>query len=295
MGLKHHTILFVPHDRSRFRKLRISSLQLTLASIAVLTLMAAGATTSWILWKARSGSGDVARIQQENEQLRQARQEAESSLERLTQRVESFEQRTRRLAIVAGLSGASAAQSGAGGRETAPLLPRSSEDLENRVGRLGQQLDLVEETLSSRRSKISATPAIVPVRGVLTSNYGVRRDPITGAFANHLAIDIAAMPGRPVVAAADGLVTESGRVSGGLGIAVYLSHGYGRMTRYGHLSAVNVKPGQTVRRGEVIGFVGNTGRATGYHLHYEVLEDGKPVDPLAFILNAAPQDQAGRS
>jgi len=300
MGLKHHTILFVPADRSRFRKWRISSLQLTLVCAAVVVLLAAGAVTGWVLLRAKSGGGDIARIQQENEQLRQAGLEAEASLERLTQRVEGFEQRTRHLAIVAGLSGASAAQSGAGGRETAPLAgasalaqkSRSPEELENRVGQLGQELDLVETTLSSRRRRISATPAIVPVRGVLTSNYGVRRDPITGSRANHLAIDLAAMPGRPVVAAADGLITEAGRVSGGLGVAVYVSHGYGLMTRYGHLSAVNVKPGQTVRRGEVIGFVGNTGRATGYHLHYEVLRDGKPVDPLAYILDAVPAERA---
>jgi murein DD-endopeptidase MepM/ murein hydrolase activator NlpD len=87
-----------------------------------------------------------------------------------------------------------------------------------------------------------------------------------------------------VLAAADGIVVQAER-NGRLGKAVYLSHGYGLTTRYGHLSRFNVTPGQRVKRGDTIGYVGNTGRATGYHLHYEVRLDGRPVNPLGYILD----------
>ena len=85
-------------------------------------------------------------------------------------------------------------------------------------------------------------------------------------------------------ASADGIVLVAGE-QGGLGKAVFLAHGYGLTTRYGHMSAITVRPGQRVKRGDVVGRVGSTGRSTGYHLHYEVRVDGDPVNPLAYILD----------
>ena len=84
---------------------------------------------------------------------------------------------------------------------------------------------------------------------------------------------------------ADGIVTKSGPQVGGLGIAVFLAHGYGLSTHYGHMSRINVKPGQHVKRGDVIGFVGNTGRSTGYHLHYEVWVHDQAQNPVHYILD----------
>ncbi|MCP4203364.1 MAG: M23 family metallopeptidase, partial [bacterium] len=130
------------------------------------------------------------------------------------------------------------------------------------------------------------TPAIEPVRGILTSGFGRRRDPVTGRPAAHQGIDIATAPGRTVQAPAEGIVVEAGRV-GGLGNAVYISHGYGVTTRYGHLSRIDVRPGQRVGRGDSIGRVGNSGKSTGYHLHYEVRIDGKAVNPIAYMLDRA--------
>ena len=87
-------------------------------------------------------------------------------------------------------------------------------------------------------------------------------------------------------ASADGVVIQAGEV-GGLGQAVFIAHGFGVTTRYGHMSRIEVRPGQRVKRGDVVGRVGNTGRSTGYHLHYEVRVDGDPVNPLAYILDDA--------
>ena len=125
---------------------------------------------------------------------------------------------------------------------------------------------------------------MAPARGILTSSFGYRRDPVHGGRAFHQGVDIAAAPGHPVKVPADGMVIRAGRI-GGLGKAVYVSHGYGLTTRYGHLAEISVEPGDEVQRGDVIGTVGSTGRSTGYHLHYEVRVDGKAVNPLAYILD----------
>ena len=156
-----------------------------------------------------------------------------------------------------------------------------------RADSLDRGLETVSVELADRLKLAAATPSISPVKGLLTSSYGYRNDPVTGQRALHRAIDISTSPGQPVKATADGVVLRARR-NGRLGNSVDLSHGHGVMTRYGHLDSYNVEPGQRVRRGDVIGFVGNTGRTTGFHLHYEVRVDGQPVNPLTYILDKRP-------
>ena len=110
-------------------------------------------------------------------------------------------------------------------------------------------------------------------------------DPFTGEPGTHNAIDISSAVGQPVRAPADGIVVKS-EWANGYGNVVYISHGYGYSTRYGHLSTFSVHPGDHVKRGDVIGHVGSTGRSTGPHLHYEVRLNNAPVNPLEYILNA---------
>lgn len=125
-------------------------------------------------------------------------------------------------------------------------------------------------------------PSLWPVHGLVTSGFGIRESPYGGGRAMHTGLDIQAPYGMPVLATADGEVTFSGRdlEYGGL---VILDHGRDTDTMYAHLSAVYVREGQLVRRGTPIGAVGNTGRATGVHLHYEVRVHGSPVDPTAYL------------
>lgn len=125
-----------------------------------------------------------------------------------------------------------------------------------------------------------AMPSQLPLRGAsLTSSFGMRRHPLLGGFRAHGGVDLAAPTGTPIVAPSDGVVgTADWR--GGYGLAVTLEHGGGVQTRYGHMSRLNVAPGQRVRKGEVIGFVGSTGRSTGPHLHYELRVNGQAVNPL---------------
>ncbi|MGZ3742994.1 MAG: M23 family metallopeptidase [Pseudobdellovibrionaceae bacterium] len=140
------------------------------------------------------------------------------------------------------------------------------------------------ESLSERQSLINATPNIKPARGWLTSRFGYRISPFTSKAAMHAGLDIAAAPGSPVYAPADGVVSYAG-YDQGYGKLVSIDHGYGVSTRFGHTSQIYVQVGQKVSKWDVIAAVGNTGRSTGPHLHYEVRINGTPVDPINFILD----------
>ena len=289
MGLRYHTVILVPHARARFRKWRVSNLQvgLALSSLALLTLTAAFST--WSFLTTTVDRREVEQVRGENQELRQVNQTFETSIRELQQQLSAYDERTRRLAIVAGLDATTeGTEAGIGGSGTgaAPGDPRDwLAAVAARTELLDGSLDRIAAKLEERSRWISSTPAVAPVRGILTSGFGFRRDPITGRREGHSAIDIAASPGKAVQAPADAIVTRAGAVGGGLGNGVFLAHGFGVTTRYGHLSRVAVSAGQRVRRGDVIGYVGNTGRSTGYHLHYEVLVDGQPVNPLGYILD----------
>lgn len=125
----------------------------------------------------------------------------------------------------------------------------------------------------------AVVPAAMPLFGSwVSSRFGRRFNPVTGMWGNHRGIDLAAPYGTPVAATADGVVAHSGWL-GSYGIIVVLRHGSGIETRYAHLSAVAVTPGTTVRQGQVIGYVGSTGRSTGPHLHYEIRRGDQAIDP----------------
>jgi murein DD-endopeptidase MepM/ murein hydrolase activator NlpD len=126
------------------------------------------------------------------------------------------------------------------------------------------------------------------VDGIITASRGWRRDPFTGQPEFHSGLDISARVGAPIHAPADGVVSDLG-YNAGFGNTIVLSHGYGYLTRYAHMHNFAVTLGQSVRRGDVIGYVGTTGRSTGPHLHYEVLVNNEPVNPRNFILEEARQ------
>ena len=143
-----------------------------------------------------------------------------------------------------------------------------------------QELD---DFFKNQKSFLSSTPSIWPTRGWVTSSFGFRKSPFTGLREKHEGWDIAARNGAPVRATADGVVVVEGREYG-YGNLVEVDHGYGIVTRYGHNSKHLVKVGDRVKRGQVVSLVGNTGRSTGPHLHYEILLNGVPVSPKNYIL-----------
>jgi murein DD-endopeptidase MepM/ murein hydrolase activator NlpD len=150
------------------------------------------------------------------------------------------------------------------------------------LGTMASRLDIMRTGVERRQALAAATPSIWPVSGWLTSRYGNRRDPFTGGADFHPGLDLSADYGQPVRATADGTVAMAER-SGSYGNLVEINHGYGIVTRYGHLSGFKAAAGQQVHRGDVIGFVGSTGRSTSAHLHYEILLNGKLTDPLRLL------------
>lgn len=162
---------------------------------------------------------------------------------------------------------------------------------ESTFGLLRELLQGIESRLSSVRSDVekrdalaAATPSIWPAHGWLSSTVGNRRDPITGGPDFHPGLDISADYGSPVYATADGTV-QGAEAQSGYGNLVVLDHGYGLETRYGHLSRFKVRTGEKVKRGDVLGYVGSTGRSTAPHLHYEVRVNGRLLNPLQLLLN----------
>jgi len=130
--------------------------------------------------------------------------------------------------------------------------------------------------------RLAQAPNLWPVQGIVTGSFGERIDPFNGEGAFHSGVDISSLYGTPVIAPADGIVTAA-EVMGGYGRLIELNHGRGISTRYGHLSGFAVLPGEHVRRGDVIGYVGLTGRSTGPHLHYEVRINDTPVNPQKYL------------
>ncbi len=141
-----------------------------------------------------------------------------------------------------------------------------------------QSQEDVRNLLNDQVSLSRATPKGWPTKGWLTSYFGMRKSPFTGRRVMHEGLDIAANIGTPVVATADGIVARTS-YSSGYGKMVVIDHGYGYRTVFGHNSRILVKPGQHIKRGDVIAKVGNTGRSTGSHLHYELRLNGVPIDP----------------
>jgi len=147
---------------------------------------------------------------------------------------------------------------------------------------LESRLRFVRRDVERREALANATPSIWPTHGWLTGTFGGRSDPFSGEPAFHQGIDISTDKGQPVLATADGSV-ESASYTGEYGNLVVLKHGFGLSTRYGHLSGYAVNPGQQVKRGDVVGYVGSTGRSTGAHLHYEILANGQLLNPLQLL------------
>jgi len=138
--------------------------------------------------------------------------------------------------------------------------------------------------LEEKRNLLASTPSIRPVSGWVTSKFGYRKSPFTGKRDFHSGLDISNRTGTKVVATANGRVTYAARKKF-IGNRIVIDHGYGLNTLYGHLKKILVKEGQMVKRGDVIGLLGNTGKSTGPHVHYEVQLNGTPVNPYNYFLN----------
>ena len=285
--MKQHTIIFVPHAHAKFRKWRLSTLQVGLIAgcLGLITLSGLVATTLYL--QSNFDRSQLDRIEAENADLRAVNQGFEGSIRDLEAQLGDYQERIQQLAIVAGLDElSSGTEIGVGGMApSGDFMSTELADMKVQVRGMADDMVTLEDRLDERRTRLSSMPTITPVKGLFTSKFGIRADPFHGRRAFHRGIDISAPRGHEVVAPGDARVIKAGW-HGSLGNVVYLAHGYGIVTRYGHLSKIEVEIGQQVRRGDLIGRVGSTGRSTGNHLHYEVWVDDEAKNPLYYILDS---------
>jgi len=301
MAKRFYTVLVLPDATSTPRKFHISKPVLTAFSA-----VAAVAIVAFAFFLYQYVNVNVRLLE-----LKQLRLEA-GDRSFLAERVGQLEGELtrlrdldRRLRVAVGLETADVepapAPAAQGGAET---LSRTAllDALKQRTGRLvdwvnrdlsalGQEINSRERSLrelkvfiEEKASVLAATPTILPVKGLVTAGYGYRKSPFTGQRELHEGLDIAAPYGSPIMAAADGIVTFAGPLAG-YGNTVFVDHGHGFATFYAHCSSYRVREAQRVRRGEVIAFVGTTGRTTGPHVHYEVHVNGVISNPTKYTLD----------
>jgi murein DD-endopeptidase MepM/ murein hydrolase activator NlpD len=287
-----YTLIVVPHAKARFRKIQVSVrfTKWVLGVGGVVSLALAGVLIHFS--SIASEVYQLRRLKGENEALLLKTRDYEDNAGKLQAKVQSLQNTITKLGIMAGLEqslpdarlggvgGAAAADAIAPGLEASTSLS----DMDRELSDLASRSERLEEFYKDQSLLLASTPSVWPVRGYLSASFGNRKDPFTGQWDFHPGIDISTPSGTKIMAPADGVVVSSGK-KGAYGNAVVIDHGHGIITRYGHMDAFNVRPGQRVRRGDVIGFVGSTGRSTGYHLHYEVWVRDQVQNPIHFILD----------
>lgn len=174
-------------------------------------------------------------------------------------------------------------------------IQQTLSQLNSRVDAQRKSYDELEKLVKNKEELLARTPAIQPVANKdlnrIASGFGYRIDPVYKTTKFHAGLDFSAPQGTPIYATANGTVTTAGNTGNGYGNHVIINHGFGYETLYGHMVRVKVRNGQTVKRGEVIGWVGSTGKSTGPHCHYEVHKNGQKLDPIYFFYNDLTPEQ----
>lgn len=177
-------------------------------------------------------------------------------------------------------------------------IAKTLDNISARIAFQGNSYAEIQKLINNQEEKLASIPAIQPVSNKdltrIASGYGMRIDPVYGTPKMHKGLDFTAPQGTPIYATGDGVVIEAGYAEGGYGNHVVINHGYSYETLYGHMVRVKVRNGQRVKRGEVIGWVGSTGKSTGPHCHYEVHVNGEIVDPVYFFFNDLNAEQYDR-
>ena len=290
MSAKRFTILVIPEGSHQVRRfgVRSSLVKGVLAASALLVLGLAGLITDYVM--TNLDSKELERLRVENLSQREELHRLVVKLEDLRQEMVVLAQNDAKVRVMAKLSAPKGDSIvGVGGPAGQDEVNREFNEIQLRIDEVRRQIDLRRESqeeiqgiLNDQRSLLAAKPSAWPVKGWLTSTFGMRRDPFNGKRKMHEGLDIAARTGTAVIATADGIVS-SVKTEPGYGKVVTVDHGYGYRTIYGHNSRIYVKVGQRVRRGDRIAAVGNTGRSTGSHVHYEIRLNGVPVNPHKYL------------
>ena len=299
MAKRRWTLVLVPHGSEPSRIVEVSYSVLRVAASAaagflVLVLLAGYATVSHT-----SDFSRTAKLQQENEALSRELGELNGRLATLADTLTRISQRDARIRVLANLEPIDPQVQAAGiGGPAADLglmgvtgMARRSAEIRIDLGALIRRANLLAtsfreaaDSLAYHSARLAATPSIMPTQGWLSSAFSsMRAHPILHTARPHEGIDVSAPMGSPIEAPAAGVVTDAGWEAG-YGNKIVINHGFGIITKFAHASKLLVRSGQKVSRGQRIALVGNSGLATGPHLHYEVHVKGRPVNPLKYVL-----------
>jgi len=301
LKFKYITILLLPNDSTNVKQFRIPRFFLYMFLLFIPFIAA------YIFWvigdykDVKAKVPEIASLQKQNEQQKVQLTYLGQRIERINQKMSELNEFDRKLKIMTNLE-ESAGQGpfiGVGGSEPMMLASNSyvNEPVKEMVLSMHQSLDVLNEDiitgdqvkhklfqyLEDQKVLLSSTPSIWPTKGWLSSRFGYRISPFTQRKEMHKGLDISTRLNTPIVAPADGIIIKKGW-NGSFGKMISIRHGNGYITKYAHLNKILVKKGQAVKRGDKLGLVGQTGRSTGPHLHYEVHLKGVPVNPLRYIV-----------
>jgi murein DD-endopeptidase MepM/ murein hydrolase activator NlpD len=267
----------------------------------------------WSLYRYKHMGGQTRQLEIENQHFKSKLNQQRQKIEHISRELLSIREKAGFIQDFLGLKSGGEQESklGQGGIELSPrafqpqsnlLSPNQNPTLSSHarnlnrtdsalraadIQRLNTDLEIIISALEDRQKKLDSMPSISPVdpsQAWLSSAYGVRTSPFTGKKQFHPGVDLAGSKGTPILAPAKGKVAFVGK-NGSLGLSIEIKHDSTFKTTYGHLLESAVKKGQTVERGEIIGYMGDTGRTTGYHLHYETEKNGKRVNPFDYMMD----------
>lgn len=294
MAKKYVSIIIVPHNKAKTRNVSLSEKAVKIAvGIGLFVFLA---LTVFLIdyFTMNVTRQKYKTIWDENAQQKTAIAQYQQTIDKLQTTIDNYENYAKKLNVMAGLKSEEVLEGEPGvgsgsGQEIGETGSSQTLDLGNlndislKADRVARNLDTLTTFFEDQVLQLASTPTVWPTKGYMSSSYGWRDDPFTGKRTFHHGIDIATSQGNPICATADGTVIQSRTDKIG-GKTIKIKHMFGYVTIYCHLSKFLVKVGQKVKRGEIIGLVGSTGKARGPHVHYEVQLNGKEKNPYYYLL-----------
>ncbi len=292
---RYYTFMIIPSSKGRAKKIVLSNrtIRFFIISFSIIFISFSLIFLDWL--RTSYAKIEVKKLKAENTKQKEKIKMYEDLTKELQEKINSFKSYVEKLNVFAGLQSPYALKEvGSGGvsrNDVGTILSSSiqkptienPEILRKTASEVEQNLKILDKFFEDQSLRLSALPSIWPTRGYLSGFFGNRRDPFTGKIDFHPGLDISTQLGNKVFATANGIVITA-EYRKGYGNVVIIEHGFGFSTLYAHLAKIAVKEGQKVKRWDVIGYVGTTGKSTGPHLHYEVRRYNQSLNPLDFIL-----------